>query len=346
MAGAGGPPGYDAQAAEVYALMHSFGIDKAHALTNGTYNAVKAWADLCGSERWYSSCFLVPMEFEGANGIMLMESTAASTAKYKENYAAFQAGTTITDPHWMYYTLMWFPGLTLLNFGGLAHGRIEGRALQMRVGELFDVLFNGTTWRQEYAWIREGYFLASLRRLIRERLNAYNWLELTIGRSYIAYAALDVYVKVVSYQMPLPDEEAHFVLNASLPWWQRTWFPRPDEWWYFQDWYSYGQRPSPAEWKIEYGLQDVPEDELANRMRSLPVGMTPGIGGSIIPDHVRQMYHEEQQKMHASMVARAKAAAKYTPGLANPAHRIMDGRVAAADGILQAKGKGKQRSSL
>jgi hypothetical protein len=268
-----------------------------------------------------------------------MESTYESTHKYKENCAAFQGGGIITDPHWMYYTLMWFPGLTLLNFGGLAHGRIEGRAVAMRVGELFDVLFGGPVWRQTYAVIREGYFLESIRRLIREELGAYNWLELTIGRSYIAYAALDVYVKVVSHGMPLPDEEAHFVLNTSLPWWQRTWYPRPDQWWYFQDWYSYGQRPSPAEWKVEYGLEKVPEDTLARMMHYLPVGMPQGIGpGSGIPDHVRRMYHEEQRKMYASMVARAKAAAKYTPGLVNQGNRIMDKG--------KGKGEGNKGSSL
>ena len=52
--------------------MDRFGIDRA---VNGAYAAVKGWADLCGNERWYASCFLILMEFEMACGIMLMEST-------------------------------------------------------------------------------------------------------------------------------------------------------------------------------------------------------------------------------------------------------------------------------
>ena len=169
------------------------------------------------------------MEFERARGIMLVESTPESTRKYKENYLTFQGGGIITDPDWMYYRLMWFSGLTLLNFGGLAHGRIAGRATEMCVGDLFDILFGGPVWRQTYGAINENCFLEGFRRLLREKLGAYNWLELTISRSYIVYAALDVYVKVVSHGMPMTDEEAHFVLNTSVPWWERWWYPSPNQ---------------------------------------------------------------------------------------------------------------------
>ena len=121
------------------------------------------------------------MEFEGARGMMLMESKPESTRKYKENHLTFQEGGIITDPHWMYYKLMWFPGLTLLNCGGLAHGRIAGRAVEMCAGDLFDIFFGGPIWRQTYVAIREGYFLESFRRLLSEKLGAYSWLELTAG---------------------------------------------------------------------------------------------------------------------------------------------------------------------
>ena len=117
----------------------------------------------------------------------------------------------------MYYRLMWFPGWTMLNFGGLAHGRIAGRAVEMCVGDLFDILFGGPVWRQTYGVIHEDYCLGSFRRVPREKLGAYSWMELTIGRSYIAYAALDAYVKVVIQGMPVPDEGARFVLNTSVP---------------------------------------------------------------------------------------------------------------------------------
>ena len=49
--------------------------------TRGAHAAVKAWAALCREDWWFSNCFLVPMEFEGARGIMFMESTPESTRK-------------------------------------------------------------------------------------------------------------------------------------------------------------------------------------------------------------------------------------------------------------------------
>ena len=69
-------------------------------------------------------------------------------------------------------------------------------------------------------------------------------------------------------------------------------------------------------------------------MQYLPVGR-------VVPDHIRRLYQEEQQKLYAAKVAQAKAAAKYTPGLANRGV-IMDGRADAAAGVLPPKGKGQK----
>ena len=48
MAEADVPEAYDAQAEEVHSLMDRYGIDRA---ARGAYAAVKAWAELCGTER-------------------------------------------------------------------------------------------------------------------------------------------------------------------------------------------------------------------------------------------------------------------------------------------------------
>ena len=51
---------YDAQAEEMHSLMDRYGIDRA---ARGAHAAVKAWADLCGAERWF------PQLLPGTDGV-------------------------------------------------------------------------------------------------------------------------------------------------------------------------------------------------------------------------------------------------------------------------------------
>ena len=111
--------------------------------------------------------------------------------------------------------------------------------LQKQLGET-RTLPQLTEWRQTYGANPCGLFPESFRRLRRAKPGAYNWLELTIGRSYFAHAALNVYDNVVTHGTPMPDEEARFELNTSVPWRERWWYPNLDQWWYFQDWLPCG----------------------------------------------------------------------------------------------------------
>ena len=104
-------------------------------------------------------------------------------------------------------------------------------------------------WRSRYCQVREGYFRASLRIMLQEQFSIRYWMEITAGRSWLAYRGLDLYV---SYQCAssLPDpDEAWYLCNVEDPPLQR--YDRlPEEWWHCKVHVSVGQRPRIQEWVL------------------------------------------------------------------------------------------------
>ena len=89
-----------------------------------------------------------------------------------------------------------------------------------------------------------------------------------------------------------------------------------DRWYYFQDWLSYGQRSSPAEWIIEYGVDQI-DPQLQERIYKsmLFVGCPQWMTNidSVRAASIRRMYDQERRKQQDRAAAKAKAMAKYIP---------------------------------
>jgi hypothetical protein len=58
------------------------------------FGYAKAWAELCANETWYANAFKAPYVFDDSPGILLLESSATSTGKYKENCELFARGVS------------------------------------------------------------------------------------------------------------------------------------------------------------------------------------------------------------------------------------------------------------
>ena len=58
------------------------------------FGYAKAWAELCANETWFANAFKAPYVFDGSPGILLLESSAASTRRYKENSEFFNRGVS------------------------------------------------------------------------------------------------------------------------------------------------------------------------------------------------------------------------------------------------------------
>ena len=210
------------------------------------------YADRITEDTHFVTALMIPMPKEMA-GILLAVSTGESTRVLHENMEANRRGEIIQDPHWLYFNLWHFEGMAMFNFKGITDNFCSGIDLNMKLGDFLDDHFTrmgNILWRNDFCRIANGYYLESLRQVLRTGFNAYNWLELTFGHSWAEYKGLDMYVRMMSQGMDPPDQEAHFVLNTEVPPWQRYQL-QPDDWWKCTYFLSYGQKPVIQEWMIE-----------------------------------------------------------------------------------------------
>ena len=103
-------------------------------------------------------------------------------------------------------------------------------------------------WKRECCSVVQGFFMESLRRLLGA-LGVSNWFEITAGMSWRQYRALDLYVRVFSGGLRPLAEEAWYLLNidSSVQYRHK---PRPENWYQYTTWTSWGQRPCMTEWKL------------------------------------------------------------------------------------------------
>jgi len=222
------------------------------------------WLNHVSRHSYFSTALMVPFTFKEQPGILMALSNGDSTTRMRENHAQYEEGAVITEPHWLLYDLWWYPGMALLNFAGIRQSAYQGHSLGKNLGELLQEVLPAKgmpQWRQRYCIIHHGYYLESLRKLLREAFHVYNWVELTSGYSYREFRALDLYVRVVSQGMQPPAEEAWYLLNVSGPPLKR-WVPSPEDWWRYADLRSIGQRPCIAEWVLELtGVLATPQTQ-------------------------------------------------------------------------------------
>jgi hypothetical protein len=212
---------------------------------------------------YHVHAIMLPYTINGTAGILLVQSTPESSRVSNDNQRQYDTQGVVDNPHWLYWECWWFQGMAFMNLYGITDRRHQGRRLPEKLGALIDGVLM-PAWRAEYCIIRQGYFLQSLRRLLREGMSAHNWAELTCGFSLYEYRALDLYIRILSAGMPPPQEEAWYLLNTEVAPHQRQ-FYQPTDWWEFKHLQSYGQRPVMNEWYLEITGQ-VMTPQAANRI--------------------------------------------------------------------------------
>ena len=65
----------------------------------------KHWYDLVDKERFYAMGLLVPWVINGVSGMLLAESTPASTSMMHKHEEDNRAGRIIVDPYWKYFRI-------------------------------------------------------------------------------------------------------------------------------------------------------------------------------------------------------------------------------------------------
>ena len=211
------------------------------------------WYSLVKENVYYVNAFKVPYDNGESAGILLFMSTAESSRIYVENMEQLEHEGMITNPHWLYYSVWCFKGMTLMNFADFNNPVYEGHQPFDDFGSMLQesVFSNTPGWRDTFCRIAAGcFFLDSMRKVLAEGIGASTWVELTIGRSWRVYCGLDFYVSVRSTSMRPPKEEAWYILNGSRPHKSRE-VLGPEDWYRCQDFQAYGQREAIADWYME-----------------------------------------------------------------------------------------------
>ncbi len=169
-------------------------------------------------------------------------------------------------------------------------GILEQQHGGTEMGYLMDFLnvYGPRDWMKKYATIEGGAYMDSLRRLLRD-MGTTSWIEITSGLSYLAFKALDVYIGIESYGR-VPAQRAWYLANASGPPLDRG-IPHAEDWYYYTDLLSIGQREAPEEWTVD-PLSCIPQqarialrrvDRILGHLPMTDLGVMIGALGSL-PD--------------------------------------------------------------
>ena len=182
-------------------------------------------------------------------GIVIATSTPASTALQKENTREYEASQGVSYPFWMELEAWWYAGLAFLNFDGIANPKYQGHKLDVSFGQLLRPsvssvvstlpanLYSAVPFLLHFATC----FVASVRRYGRNSHSARRSTRIVPWTVHCIFGA----------GIDSPPQEAHFLLNTDrMPRERRL--IRPDQWYYCNSWYSYGQKDCVAEWNLEY----------------------------------------------------------------------------------------------
>ena len=147
-------------------------------------------------------------------GCFVLSTTPESTRLYLENQDKQSRQERIVDNHWELFRVHWQPGVSLLNFHGMARAHDTGVSLgQWLNNELMTRL---PAWKVVYALQHGSDAKDNLRRILHEVLGAPLWLEVTSGYSYRMYRAVDVYVRVHAPGMPMAVQEMAWQVCTSI----------------------------------------------------------------------------------------------------------------------------------
>ena len=237
--------------ARVYGRMAAWGMYGNDDSTEpGVWADAKEYLLRTYKEAWYGVAFVLPYTLSECDGVLVVFSNSRSKKVYLHNERKLREGIVIDDPHWLYYEIYFVPGISMMNLGDLC----RGRRLDIRMGDLIDERTGSQVWRQEYCSVVGGEFHHSrLRRVFHEVFRCPYWTELKIGLSRQQYRCLDVYMKLVSSDEDIAQDDAWWVLGMNTPWHQRPRNVSPRDWRSYKDWYSYGQRHALPERKICIG---------------------------------------------------------------------------------------------
>ena len=109
--------------------------------------------------------------------------------------------------------------------------------------------------------------------------------------AYQRFRGIDVYCKYLSSNLwDHPEEVSWWIVNASVPWWERPELTAAD-WWMCRDWVSYGQRP--VYFNLDKRFEECLRQVLLNPARGVAItrnqyANTPDLVHGVIEEAIRR----------------------------------------------------------
>ena len=181
------------------AQLEAWGIDDSN---EEQVSKARAWIRHLMVVTYYAKAYLLPYAMNGVSGVLVFQTTPASTRYYNQNMQHVSSGGySISHPSWLHLAVSFFPGMALFEFCRLgSSGGYLGAASEV-LPDLF-ARHGITKALQSYGSISSAYEHSMLRQVFRD-MGIPVWLEIVSGLSWKALYGIDVYLKV-GHSLPLP----------------------------------------------------------------------------------------------------------------------------------------------
>jgi hypothetical protein len=212
------------------------------------YALAEEWANRCAYGSAYSIQIFCVMVIEGVQGILCLASTPQSCNVDNANSQPGVSPLAVTqNAGWWYYNVYWYPGMAMANWFRLNEYQ---KVVDLgSASEYFDRVFKHGRWRVDFAPVLGESYYNSLWKLLHAN-NVPYYQIVTAAPSWAGYRCLDWYVRVHVYGMPLPREEAWYVINLDTPWEERMDI-QPTNWFLCKVFHAFGQKDCMDNWYLE-----------------------------------------------------------------------------------------------
>ena len=228
-------------------------VDQQNNVTPHAYQMASEWYQHVWEAGAYAIQVCMPFAMSPTDhGVLCIGSTAPSCIQDNQNQS-ISSTRPVTHPGWHLFEAWYFSGLVMHNITGMTITQTGGVRLGL-AHEVFDRAWMdksrhtrlNVNWRQMYLPRADEQYFDCLWRMLMD-LDVKYWMVYTAGLSYKAYRGLDCYIRSYARDVTEPADEAWYILNTELPWYDRAW-RQPQEWYLCHNWLSYGQRPVTANW--------------------------------------------------------------------------------------------------
>ena len=108
---------------------------------NVSMNEAAVWAAKIEEDTHIAIAMHVVLSIDAVRGLLVLMSTARSCAVSRENQITLDGGSDITDPHWLYWDVFWYPNVALFKLFAVSQSRRAQTGIGHTLGKMIKAHF-------------------------------------------------------------------------------------------------------------------------------------------------------------------------------------------------------------